>query len=139
MAGTGRVSLPLREAGIDLTCVDNSLEMLAILQRKLAQKGLTAPAFVQDVCALSLPKQYALIFIPFHSFAELLTVEEQQRTLGVSRHIWPHPDASSAHCTTRQCACVRRTVACACQANTRLLTGHCCYGDSRTIRQATPL
>jgi ubiquinone/menaquinone biosynthesis C-methylase UbiE len=36
MAGTGRVSLPLVKAGVHLTCVDNTPEMLAILRQKLA-------------------------------------------------------------------------------------------------------
>ena len=38
--GTGRLSIPLLEAGVSLTCVDNSPEMLAILRQKLAAKEL---------------------------------------------------------------------------------------------------
>jgi predicted RNA methylase len=34
MAGTGRVSVPLVESGVRLTCVDNSPEMLAKLRAK---------------------------------------------------------------------------------------------------------
>jgi ubiquinone/menaquinone biosynthesis C-methylase UbiE len=40
MCGTGRVSVPLAEAGVHLTCVDGSAEMLARLREKLAAKGL---------------------------------------------------------------------------------------------------
>ncbi|MHB9025173.1 MAG: class I SAM-dependent methyltransferase [Armatimonadota bacterium] len=81
MAGTGRVSLPLIEAGVKLTCVDSSVDMLAILRRKLEARGLSAELVVQDVCELALPRKYDLIFIPFHSFMELTTVEDQQRAL----------------------------------------------------------
>lgn len=40
MAGTGRLSLPLIEAGVRLTCVDSSQGMLDVLSRKLAERGL---------------------------------------------------------------------------------------------------
>jgi SAM-dependent methyltransferase len=42
---------------------------------------------VQDVCELSLPYKYDLIIIPFHSFMELATVEEQRKAL---EHIAAH-------------------------------------------------
>ena len=40
MAGTGRLSLPLIEAGATSTCVDSSAGMLEVLSRKLARRGL---------------------------------------------------------------------------------------------------
>lgn len=42
MAGTGRLTIPLLEAGIQVTAVDFSAEMLAVLRPKLSQKGLNA-------------------------------------------------------------------------------------------------
>ena len=42
MAGTGRLTIPLLEAGIPLTCLDFSAEMLAVLRDKLAARGLAA-------------------------------------------------------------------------------------------------
>jgi SAM-dependent methyltransferase len=81
MSGTGRLSLPLIEAGTDLTCVDSSPAMLAILRRKLAARGLAAACIEQDVRELDVPRYFALIIIPFHSFSELLTVEDQRQTL----------------------------------------------------------
>lgn len=42
MSGSGRVSLPLIEAGIPLTCVDFSAGLLEILRRKLAARQLAA-------------------------------------------------------------------------------------------------
>ena len=81
MSGTGRVSLPLIEAGVDLTCVDSSPEMLAVLRAKLDLKGLSARIITRDVAALELPAVYELAVIPFHSFAELLTREDRQAAL----------------------------------------------------------
>lgn len=81
MSGTGRVSVPLLEAGVRLVCVDRSPEMLAVLRAKLAARGLAAPVYEMDVCALALDRRFPLILLPFHSFAEILSPEDQRRAL----------------------------------------------------------
>ncbi len=81
MSGTGRVSLPLAEAGVRLTCVDRSPEMLAQLRAKLDERGLHAAVQAMDVRDLSLPVQFDLAFIAFHSFAELLNPDDQRQVL----------------------------------------------------------
>jgi SAM-dependent methyltransferase len=80
-SGTGRLSIPLIEAGVFLTCVDNSPEMLAILRQKITEKGLSAQVYEMDMCNLSLQEQFDLIIIPFNSFAEILSLEEQCKAL----------------------------------------------------------
>jgi SAM-dependent methyltransferase len=85
MCGTGRVSLPLLDAGIDLTCVDSSAGMLDVFRGKLRDKGLSAELIEADVCKLSLGRRFGLIFIPFHSFAEILEPTEQNGALRVIR------------------------------------------------------
>jgi SAM-dependent methyltransferase len=88
MSGTGRVSLPLVEAGIQLTCVDNSREMLSVLRAKLRQRGLNACTHQMDVRELDLAERFELIIIPFHSFSEILSPADQQKTmLGIHRHL----------------------------------------------------
>lgn len=85
MCGTGRVSLPLAEAGVRLTCVDASAGMLARLRAKLAQRPAAARniSVVQaDARRLALDRQFDLILLPFHSFAELTAPEDQQAVLG---------------------------------------------------------
>jgi ubiquinone/menaquinone biosynthesis C-methylase UbiE len=63
MGGTGRVSLPLLEAGIDLTCVDSSAGMLEVFRGKLRERGLSAELIEADVYNLSLGGRFDLIFI----------------------------------------------------------------------------
>lgn len=88
MSGSGRVSLPLIEAGIPLTCVDFSAGLLAILQRKLDAHGLSAELRHMDVRDLALGRAFELIFIPFHSFPEVLDLEDEQRVLRrVAEHL----------------------------------------------------
>jgi SAM-dependent methyltransferase len=87
MSGTGRLSLPLIEAGVNLTCVDNCPEMLALLQAKLTEKRLSARVHEMDVCDLTLTGVFDLVIIPFHSFAEILDRDEQCKALAGIRRL----------------------------------------------------
>ncbi len=84
-SGTGRLSLPLLEAGVNLTCLDSSPEMLAILRRKLQARGLSAPLYEMDICNFALPEKFDLIIIPFHAFAEISEPQAQQQALAAIR------------------------------------------------------
>jgi ubiquinone/menaquinone biosynthesis C-methylase UbiE len=87
MCGTGRVSLPLiEEAGADMTCVDASEGMLARLEEKLRERGLKARVVQQDVRRLDLPEEeFDLAIVPFHSFSELVSPEDQDLGLRAIR------------------------------------------------------
>lgn len=90
MSGTGRVALPLLEAGVKLTCVDSSAVMNTILLDKLKKRGLKANVYQMDVRELKLGKQFELIIIPFHSFAHLISPAEQRKTLDrIRQHLLP--------------------------------------------------
>lgn len=69
--GTGRVSIPLLKAGVDLSCVDYAPGMLARFREKLVECNLSCPISCQDMAELELPGRFDLIFIPFHSFSEI--------------------------------------------------------------------
>ena len=91
MAGTGRISVPITEAGVQLTCVDSSAEMLRILQDKLKRRGLAAEVILQDVAALSLESSFALAFIAFNSFEEITDEISRKAVLGgIHSHVCPH-------------------------------------------------
>jgi SAM-dependent methyltransferase len=87
MSGTGRVSIPLIEAGVRLTCVDISAELNAIFKKKLQQLGLQAEVFQMDVCELDLEKQFEMVIIPFSSFAHITKPADQRKAL---ESIWQH-------------------------------------------------
>jgi SAM-dependent methyltransferase len=90
MSGTGRVSIPLLEAGVKLACVDISAELNAIFDSKLKSLGLQADIYQMDVCALDLPKQFDMIIIPFHSFAHNVSRPDQRQALErIYRHLLP--------------------------------------------------
>jgi SAM-dependent methyltransferase len=83
MSGTGRLSLPLIQAGVKLTCVDSSLPMLEILRKKLEQQGLSSTVIHSDISKMDLNKQFGMIILPFHSFAELVNESVQIEALKV--------------------------------------------------------
>ncbi|MDH3253172.1 MAG: class I SAM-dependent methyltransferase [Ignavibacteria bacterium] len=88
MAGTGRASLPLLEAGVKLTCVDSSAEMVSLLKRKLISQGRNATVYRMDVRELNLGELFDLVIVPFHSFAELVTEADRSAALeGIYRHL----------------------------------------------------
>ncbi len=90
MSGTGRVSIPLMEAGVNLTCVDISAKSNAILRQKLEDKHLKAEVYDMDVCQLNLPKQFGMVIIPFHSFAHIISPTDQQKALQrIKEHLLP--------------------------------------------------
>ena len=80
-SGTGRLSIPLVQAGAELTCVDASQAMLDELTRKLREESLTANIVCADVCNLPYDAQFDLAFFPFQSFMELVGEDKQRRCL----------------------------------------------------------
>lgn len=88
MAGTGRVSIPLLEQGVRLTCVDLFAEMLDVLRAKAEERGFTPRLVQMDVTKLDLGQQYEMILLPFNSFAEIAAPEDQRLALaGIYRHL----------------------------------------------------
>ena len=82
MCGTGRISVPLLEAGVDLTCVDASEGMLARLEQRLRARKLKARVVRADIRYLDLPEEeFEVALIPFHSFSELVSSSDQKLAL----------------------------------------------------------
>lgn len=88
MCGTGRVSVPLLENGVYLTCVDYSSGMLDKFKEKLAARHLQARVVQADVRYLNLGKSFKFIFIPFNAFMELPGEDGQLRALqSIHQHL----------------------------------------------------
>jgi len=87
--GTGRVLIPVAEAGIEITGLDASPEMLAILRTKVSALDESVKARIElvegDMTDFALGRNFSLIMIPCRTFLQLLTVEEQKKALGCIR------------------------------------------------------
>lgn len=82
MCGTGRVSIPLLEAGVDLTCVDASKGMIARLEERLRARKLKARVVQADVRHLDVGEdEFELALVPLHSFSELVSPHDQELAL----------------------------------------------------------
>ena len=74
--GTGRVTLPIAAARVDVTGLDASAAMLAVARAKATDPG--NPVWVEgDMANFRLDRAFGLVIIPFRSFLLLLTVEQQ--------------------------------------------------------------
>lgn len=87
MCGTGRISIPLLQNKIKLTCVDYSEGMLRVFKKKINGKSYDVRLIKMDVTELCLHDKYEIIFIPFNSFSEILSVDKQKSAL---RKIFEH-------------------------------------------------
>jgi SAM-dependent methyltransferase len=88
--GTGRLTIPLAAAGLDLSGVDISPSMLARARRKAREAGVAIRFRRQDIRRLALGRRFSLIFIPFNSLQNTYRLRDLERVFqGVRRHLGP--------------------------------------------------
>ena len=93
-SGTGRLLIPLVEAGFHVTGLDRSTAMLRKAESKLVEldRAMRERAqFVEgDLASFELDRQFDLILAPARVFAFLLTIEDQRSCLNrVFAHLRP--------------------------------------------------
>ena len=89
-SGTGRVALALAAAGIEVHGVDVSPRMVQRAQEKAEAAGLAdACRFQQgDMRTVRLDKRFPLVIMPFRSFQNMLSVDDQRAALAtVKAHL----------------------------------------------------
>jgi SAM-dependent methyltransferase len=82
--GTGRLLVPLAQAGYTVHGIDLSEKMLAAAREKIARKGLSDRISISqaDMAHFDLPgKSYALAFVAVRSFMHLFTQPDQKACL----------------------------------------------------------
>ena len=86
--GSGRLTIPLAEAGFDVTGLDISAEMLELARSKAAERGVELPLVRGDVRDFELGEKFKLIFIPAQSLTHLAGREEIEACFScVRRHL----------------------------------------------------
>jgi SAM-dependent methyltransferase len=93
-AGTGRVTIPIAEDGVEVTALDVDRGMLDRLHRKIANlpAGVRGRLVVRegDMRSFRLEQQFALVIIPFRAFLHNLTEDDQLACLrAVFAHVKP--------------------------------------------------
>ena len=90
--GTGRILIPMAEAGIDVIGLDAAGDMLSIARTKLAACRPDVQRRAQlvhgDMRDFQLSQRFTLVAIPYRAFLHNLSSEDQLRTLGtIRRHL----------------------------------------------------
>lgn len=86
--GTGRVALPLREAGVPVTGIDASPEMVNKLRSKPGGSAITVA--IGDFADVAVEGEFALIYVVFNTFFNLLSQADQVRCFrNAAAHLAP--------------------------------------------------
>lgn len=79
--GTGRIYLELLRAGVDADGFDISENMLAVLEEKAAEEGLSPSVWEDDMTEFDPRREYDLVIIPFRTFLHNTTLASQRAAL----------------------------------------------------------
>lgn len=88
--GTGRVAIPLAQAGFNVTGLDNSDAMLKEARRKSSAADAEVQWVKADIRGFDLGSTYSLSIIPSNTLCHLLTLSDFEACLAsVRRHLAP--------------------------------------------------
>ena len=83
--GTGRITLPIAEAGVEIVGLDRAASMLDVARRKIAATSADVRGRITlvegDMREIALPQRFTAVLIPFRAFLHLLTADDQRRAL----------------------------------------------------------
>lgn len=68
--GSGRLIIPIAEAGHNVVGIDNSADMFAVATQRVAEEGATATLIEADVLAWETDKRFGLILIGMNTLME---------------------------------------------------------------------
>jgi SAM-dependent methyltransferase len=88
MCGSGRLLIPLAQAGIRITGIDSSAAMIERAQMRVAAAGVTARVTLHhcDVRSALPPGPYNLAIVALNSFMHLTTIDDQLTALAHIHH-----------------------------------------------------
>ncbi|MFK7802271.1 MAG: class I SAM-dependent methyltransferase [Anaerolineae bacterium] len=68
--GSGRLVIPIAEAGLGVVGIDNSADMFAVAQKRIAEEGVTATLVEADVLNWETDQRFGLIMIGMNTLME---------------------------------------------------------------------
>lgn len=88
--GTGRLTLPLAQAGFRVTGIDITEGMLKEARRKSIERGVAVTLVKADMRDFNLDQKFALIFLPANTVCHLLDLADVEACLSrVRQHLLP--------------------------------------------------
>jgi SAM-dependent methyltransferase len=87
--GTGRILIPIAEAGVEIVGLDRAPSMLEVARQKVARLDSAVQGRVElvegDMRDFSLGRRFKLVMIPYRAFLHLLTAKDQRQALHCMR------------------------------------------------------
>lgn len=87
--GTGRILIPIAEAGMTIVGLDCAQAMLSIAKQKVSKLSAETQRRIEliegDMRNFSLGRRFKLVIIPYRAFLHLSTPTDQRQTLGCIR------------------------------------------------------
>ncbi len=106
--GTGRVAIPLSEAGVQVSGIELSHAMIAVLREKIGEDQMRV---VQgDMTTTTAGENFSLAFLVFNTIANLLTQDDQVRCFENAPVSSRPAGASSSRSGSRNCVRYRRAM-----------------------------
>ncbi len=84
--GTGRLTIPIAQKGLDVTGLDISEEMLKQARMKTKKLGLNIEFIHADCRNFNLGKKFSLIYYPFNSIAHLTKTSDIEACFSCVKH-----------------------------------------------------
>jgi SAM-dependent methyltransferase len=89
-SGTGRITLPLAQAGLDVVALDRSPPMLDVLARKAAAvQVMSVQRLAADMADLPLTGPFSAVLCPYSAFCYLIDEWSRSRALARIRAVLP--------------------------------------------------
>ncbi len=85
--GTGRITIKLMKAGIDITGLDISERMLKLLEKNAGKEGLKPKTCLGDMRDFKIDEQFRLAIFPYRSFLHMLTRDDREKVL---KNVYSH-------------------------------------------------
>lgn len=87
MVGSGRILVPILEAGLQVDGVDASPVMLASCRKRCEERGLATELYQAQLQELELPHLYDAIIVPAGSF---LLIEDREQSIAALKRMYAH-------------------------------------------------
>ena len=85
--GTGRILIPLLEAGLNVDGIDVSCEMLDLCKSYCKERGLKPELYQENMQSFSLPHRYEAVIVPTGSF---LLLENRNDSINALKCFYEH-------------------------------------------------
>lgn len=83
--GTGRITIPAFESGVDIDGLDFAESMLRVAQERATAKSLPIRLYKGDIRALTFHDQYDFMFLPSGTISHLITRSDLEMFLAGTR------------------------------------------------------